>query len=42
MSDGLSPQARLLRGFAFDFLACHDVRVVERIMDPAYCLAIGQ
>ena len=38
---GISPQARLLRGFATDFLTCHDVGVVPRIMDPAYALSIG-
>ena len=36
-----SPSARLLRGFATDFLTCHNPSVVERIMDPAYCLSIG-
>jgi len=33
--------ARLLRGFACDFLTCHDLTAVERIMDPAYSLTIG-
>ncbi|MFS0737132.1 ester cyclase [Sphingomonas sp. 1P06PA] len=33
--------ARLLRGFANDFLTGHDNHVVERIMDPAYCLSIS-
>jgi len=38
----ISPQAQLLRGFAFDFLSCHDLAVVPRIMDPLYRLAIGR
>ncbi len=37
----ISPSAKLLRGFAADFLTCHNTSVVERIMDPAYCLSIG-
>ena len=37
----ISAPAGLLRGFATDFLTCHDVTVVERIMDPAYALSIG-
>ena len=37
----LAPQARLLRGFATDFLTSHDGAEVERIMDPAYRLSIG-
>jgi len=37
----ISAQAQLLRGFATDFLTCHNAGVVERIMDPAYCLSIG-
>jgi len=37
----LSAVARLLRGFAVDFLTAHDTSVVERIMDPAYRLSIG-
>ncbi len=41
MTDGLHPSARLLRGFATDFLTCHDPAVVPRIMDPAYQLNIG-
>jgi predicted ester cyclase len=41
MSDALHPSARLLRGFAVDFLASHDIDVVGSIMDPAYCLNIG-
>lgn len=38
---GISASARLLRGFAVDFLTCHDPSVVPRIMDPAYRLSIG-
>lgn len=41
MTGTISPAARLLRGFATDFLTSHDVAEVERIMDPAYCLSIG-
>jgi predicted ester cyclase len=41
MSDAISAPARLLRGFALDFLTCHDLTVVHRIMDPDYCLTIG-
>ncbi len=37
----ISAPAALLRGFATDFLTCHDLTVVEQIMDPAYCLSIG-
>lgn len=37
----ISVQARLLRGFAIDFLTCHDTATVPRIMDPAYRLSIG-
>jgi predicted ester cyclase len=37
----ISTQARLLRGFAVDFLTSHDLSIVERIMDPAYRLTIG-
>jgi SnoaL-like polyketide cyclase len=37
----IGTSARLLRGFATDFLTAHDVRVVEAIMDPAYRLSIG-
>ena len=40
-SGALSLPARLLRGFATDFLTSHDVDEVERIMDPAYRLDIG-
>ena len=29
----ISASARLLRGFAIDFLTCHDLTVVNRIMD---------
>ena len=38
---GISPQARLLRGFAIDFLTAHNPAAVEWVMDPAYCLSIG-
>ena len=38
---GIHPLARLLRGFAVDFLTCHDPSVVERIMTPDYRLHIG-
>jgi predicted ester cyclase len=41
MSISISAQARLLRGFAVDFLTCHDLTAVTRIMDPVYCLNIG-
>jgi hypothetical protein len=41
MMGTISPAARLLRGFATDFLTAHNVAVVERIMDPGYCLSIG-
>jgi len=37
----LSAPTRLLRGFACEFLTCHDLAAVERIMDPAYRLTIG-
>lgn len=37
----LSPQARVLRGFAVDFLTSHDNTAVEWVMDPAYRLSIG-
>lgn len=39
--EGIHPLARLLRGFAVDFLTCHDPSVVERIMTPDYRLHIG-
>ncbi len=41
MIGSISPAARLLRGFATDFLTSHDVAEVENIMDPGYCLSIG-
>lgn len=41
MIGNLAPQAKLLRGFATDFLTSHDEAAVERIMDPAYRLSIG-
>lgn len=37
----LSPSARLLRGFAVDFLTCHNVAAAETIMEPDYALSIG-
>lgn len=37
----ISPTARLLRGFAVDFLTAHNPAAVEWVMDPAYCLSIG-
>ena len=41
MTGIVSASARLLRGFASDFLTSHDVTVVPRIMDPDYALSIG-
>lgn len=41
MNYSISAQAQLLRGFAFDFLTCHDLTKVERIMEPDYRLSIG-
>jgi predicted ester cyclase len=41
VNHGISAQARLLRGFAVDFLTSHDLSAVEGIMDPAYRLTIG-
>jgi hypothetical protein len=40
-SGDIHPLARLLRGFATDFLSSHDLSVVPRIMCPDYCLSIG-
>lgn len=37
----ISQQARLLRGFATDFLTSHDTGEVRRIMSPDYRLSIG-
>lgn len=37
----LNPSARLLRGFAVDFLTCHNVATVTTIMEPDYALSIG-
>ncbi len=37
----ISPSARLLRGFAVDFLTAHNVAAVETIMEPDYSLSIG-
>ena len=41
MTAALSLPARLLRGFAVDFLAAHNLAAVEGIMDEAYRLSIG-
>ncbi len=41
MTGTISASARLLRGFATDFLTSHDVSAVPIIMDPAYALSIG-
>jgi predicted ester cyclase len=41
LTHGVSAQARLLRGFAIDFLTSHDLSAVEWVMDPAYRLTIG-
>jgi predicted ester cyclase len=41
MSNAMSASARLLRGFAVDFLTSHDLTEVTRIMEPDYCLTIG-
>jgi len=38
---GIHPLAKLLRGFAIDFLTAHNNSVVERIMAPSYRLHIG-
>ena len=37
----IGPAAQLLRGFAVDFLTCHNVAAVETIMEPDYSLSIG-
>lgn len=37
----ISPSAKLLRGFAVDFLTCHNPAAVETIMEPDYTLSIG-
>jgi predicted ester cyclase len=37
----ISPSARLLRGFAVDFLTSHDPGAAEAIMEPDYSLSIG-
>lgn len=41
MQDAIAPTARLLRGFAVDFLTAHQPEAARRIMDPHYCLSIG-
>lgn len=41
MNTPISPIARLLRGFAVDFLTAHNAAAAEQIMDPSYCLSIG-
>lgn len=38
---GLRDEARLLRGFATDFLTSHDPGAAQWVMDPAYCLTIS-
>jgi predicted ester cyclase len=37
----IGSSARLLRGFAVDFLTSHDVSAVETVMEPDYSLSIG-
>lgn len=37
----ISASAQLLRGFAVDFLTCHNPAAVETIMEPDYTLSIG-
>ena len=37
----IGPSARLLRGFAVDFLTAHNLAAVEAIMEPDYSLSIG-
>ncbi len=37
----ISQSAQLLRGFAVDFLTCHNPAAVEAIMEPDYALSIG-
>jgi predicted ester cyclase len=37
----ISPSAQLLRGFAVDFLTCHNVAAIETVMEPDYALSIG-
>ncbi len=37
----ISPSARILRGFAVDFLTCHNPAMVETIMEPDYALSIS-
>lgn len=39
--ENISEPARLLRGFAVDFLTSHNVSAARALMDPAYQLAIG-
>lgn len=41
MTGSITPVARLLRGFAIDFLTAHNAAAAEWVMDPAYCLSIG-
>jgi len=41
MSAGISAQARVLRGFAVDFLTAHNPDAASRIMAPDYSLSIG-
>lgn len=37
----ISSSAQLLRGFAVDFLTCHNLAAVETIMEPDYALSIS-
>lgn len=41
MTGDIHPSARLLRGFAVDFLTGHNTAAVETIMEPDYTLSIG-
>jgi len=41
MTHALGPTARLLRGFAIEFLTAHNAEAAQWVMDPAYCLLIG-
>lgn len=41
MTSAITPVARLLRGFAIDFLTAHNAAAAEWVMDPGYCLSIG-
>jgi hypothetical protein len=41
MDHAIAPAARLLRGFAIDFLTAHNPAAAREILDPAYRLSIG-